>query len=390
MNPKSGPAPGSASEVRELRRHIAEAGDEKILKIVRLMDTLDQRGASDALLAPVRPRLAAMRPSHPLRFARLLFTPADPLIVARDEWRPGMPAVPRVALPILADFVRGLMSGAQATIADRDALARIDTLIEGATTADADIIRAAGLVCWPRVATTLNSLAGSGAGSTDDSGSRQACVTAWREAGLPAEALTPIASGLAAMLEIAPLLDPHTGGTVAPGSGRLMEQLTQKLAATEAPDMQAWGMLCSLLLIRLPEHAAASLRSRAALLDNLVRGPGDPGRRRRAAAARAVLRDTTWARFNSALETEIIAQVRHLPKNELASAERAEALEAAARRLHDYESSARTLGGGPTAADIRQQLEKTLRDAPGLSPMDRARLLELMGDTAAARALLDQ
>jgi hypothetical protein len=212
-----------------------------------------------------------------------------------------------------------------------------------------------------------------------------------------------------------------------------MEQLTQKLAATEAPDMQAWGMLCSLLLIRLPEHAAvllaaprngrlqseiaeraaefalvwatpasrppqsaiaddeaASLRSRAALLDNLVRGPGDPGRRRRAAAARAVLRDTTWARFNSALETEIIAQVRHLPKNELASAERAEALEAAARRLHDYESSARTLGGGPTAADIRQQLEKTLRDAPGLSPMDRARLLELMGDTAAARALLDQ
>jgi hypothetical protein len=441
VNPKAGPATNSASELRELRRHIAAAGDEKILQIVRMMDTLEQRGASDALLAPVRPRLAAMKPSHKLRFTRLLFMPADPLIVARDKWRPDTPAVPRVALPILANFVRGVMGGAQATTVDQDALVNIDRLIEGATTADADIVRAAGLLSWPRVATALKCLGGSGNHSNadlgDDSGSALACATAWREAGLPAASLEPIASGLAAMLETAPLLDQDAWRTGAPGHSHLAktldENLAEKLAAAEAPDMQAWGMLFSLLLIRLPEQAAhllaaprngrlqteiaeraaefalvwatpasqpshgaiadgeaATLRGRAALLDTLVQSPGDPGRRRRAAAARAELRETSWAHFSSALQTEILAPVHNLPKNEPASDERTEALEAAARRLHGYERSARTLGGGPATADIRHQLQTTLRDAPGLSPMDRARLLELMGDTAAAVALLDQ
>jgi hypothetical protein len=425
MNSKGRPAAASSPEVREVRRHIAEAGDEKILQIVRLMDALNDRGASDALLAPVRPRLAAMNTSHPLRFTRLLFMPADPLIVPRDEWRPGMPGVPRAALPILANFVRGVMSGAHSTPADRGALAQTDGLIAGATTADADIVRAAGLVCWPNVANALRCL-----GDTlNDDGSARDCAAAWRDSGLPAQTLKPIAAGLAAVLEAAPLLDEYQRTEGAPDLTRLTQTLTQ----AETPDMQAWGTLFSLLLIRLPEHAgdllaaprssrrqtetaeraaefalvwatpasrspqsaitdeeAATLRCRAALLDNLARAPGDPARRRQAGAARAALRDASWGRFTQALETEIVAPVRGLAPCEPASAERVDALESAARRLRLYELNARMLGGGPTQTDIRLKMTAGLRDAPGLSPMDQARLLELMGDIAAARALLDQ
>jgi hypothetical protein len=405
--------------VREVRRHVAEADDTKILQIVRMIDALENRGDSDALLAPVRPRLAAMNASRPLRFSRLLFTPADPLIVPREAWRPGMPCVPRVALPILANFVRNAMGGADATTADRQALAGTDALISGATTAEADIARAAGSLCWPHAAAALRRVGPSTSMAT--------CAAAWREAGLPAQTLEPIAMGLAAVIETALLLDPLGWSAGAPDAA----QLTEKLAETEAPGMQAWGMLLCLLLIRLPEYVgdllaaprrcrmqgevaeaaaefalawatpptklaacaltheeAANLGSRATVLETLALAPGDPGRRRRATAARADLRDASWRRFAGALQSEIVAPLSNLPTDRPASSACVDALESAARRLRAYAMNAGKLGGAPSTEDIRQHVEGQLRDAAGLSPMDRARMLELLGDTQTALASL--
>ncbi len=68
-------------EIRAVTREVAGADDARVMRIVATVDAMSARGPADELIVPVRHRLAALRPPRPLRFARLLFYPLDPLIV---------------------------------------------------------------------------------------------------------------------------------------------------------------------------------------------------------------------------------------------------------------------------------------------------------------------
>ena len=60
---------GRLGEIRSLNRHLVSAQDVKILKVVAMVDALPARGDADSLIAPLRPRLAQLRPRRPLSAA---------------------------------------------------------------------------------------------------------------------------------------------------------------------------------------------------------------------------------------------------------------------------------------------------------------------------------
>ncbi len=110
--------------VTEVQRKLCGAADEQLAQVVALVDAMPVRGAADALIAPLRARLAAIEPLRPLSITRLLFRPLDPVIVTGPRWRPGIPAVPRTALSIIGHAVIGQLgtvaTSLQASIAGRD------------------------------------------------------------------------------------------------------------------------------------------------------------------------------------------------------------------------------------------------------------------------------
>ena len=92
----------TAGGLRELQHSLATAQDGQIERVVAMVDALPQRGAADRLIAPIRPRLAQLRPARPLRFCRLLFLPLDPLVVPPTKWRRASLTLPRTVLEPLA------------------------------------------------------------------------------------------------------------------------------------------------------------------------------------------------------------------------------------------------------------------------------------------------
>jgi hypothetical protein len=93
---KPGKGQSGASEV--LRRDIAEtlrrASDNQLSRVLDFIDRLPSRKSLDDLVANVRHRLAAIRPSRPMTLARLLTVPIEDLLTepseaANAEW--GMP-----------------------------------------------------------------------------------------------------------------------------------------------------------------------------------------------------------------------------------------------------------------------------------------------------------
>ncbi|HZH47168.1 MAG TPA: hypothetical protein VEY31_11095 [Roseococcus sp.] len=105
--------------LRELARAAVEASDAQLIKLVRAVDALPERGAVDALLQPVRERLRALQPRRPLNLPRLLFLPLDPLVVAPRDWRPGAGQVPRSAIAPLAAALAASVPGLAAEIGVR-------------------------------------------------------------------------------------------------------------------------------------------------------------------------------------------------------------------------------------------------------------------------------
>src|SRR5450631_4088204 len=125
--------------IRDVARGLASARDEQILQVVAMVDAMPQRGAADQLIAPLRERLARLRPPRPLRFARLLFLPLDPLIVPAARWRPNQPTIPRTVIPLLAQTVEKGLGSLGQTVA---------TMIDGHTTAQQMVIDEAGSLLW--------------------------------------------------------------------------------------------------------------------------------------------------------------------------------------------------------------------------------------------------
>jgi hypothetical protein len=410
-------------DLREVRRGVAEASDAQVLMVVRMVDALEERGATDAVLTPVRPRLRALHPPRPLRFARLLFMPVDPLIVAPSVWRPGTPFLPRNALIPLAQAVRAVMGQPTAPTRLRDSLGEIDALIANATTAERDRVRAAGALLWEGAAQAFRLIGGGGLGAKLGAD----CAAVWAEAGLPASELVVLAQCLAVIMEAAlSLYDrDHRGIALAE------HQLAELLARAESMGARPWCWMLSLLVIRLPEAGAALLtaghanrRNRALadaavesalawveaeaaepvsvmspdaanvlnrqvmLLDTLAGQTPDERQKRRLASARARLAETSLQRYAACLQGHLCGGLRALPQDQDGLAAGLAAMEATARMMRAFELEARRLGAAAQLDACVQQASATVLEAPGLSRMDRARLTEIIAGSEAALRIL--
>ncbi len=101
-----GDTTGIGSLLRSLRGDLQDVTDDKLAQVVAVLDGLANRGDADALIAPLRPRLARLRLPRPLNFRRVLFNPFDPLIVSTPHSIDCSPALPRSVLRPLANLVR--------------------------------------------------------------------------------------------------------------------------------------------------------------------------------------------------------------------------------------------------------------------------------------------
>ncbi len=394
---------------RALNQEIATAPDPHIVRIVAAVDAMTARGPADALIAPLRSRLATLRPPRPLRFCRLLFHPLDRLIVPPSHWRPDRDSIPRTALAPIADHVR-LAMGPDA--------AAIDVRIANRTTADTDLIARCGAVLWPAAARAV--LAGS-------------VPKNWEATGLSRATYAPLAASIAALLARGDAVEALAGATangLLPPDGQRIGTI---LAAVAAAHLPALPMMITILLARIPESAAllpaassgatgiavqaaldraadrllADLEGQdspqaniaagslgdagttagriAKLLRHLDTDTANPQRQVRLRAIRKTLDAGCKARFTAGLEQELL-----LPLNS-SSPPAISVLEAAARGLRVLETEARAVGSGA----IYDMLLKKAAEAIGSSAMlgrlakvDQVRLIEILTGPEAAMALL--
>jgi hypothetical protein len=414
--------------IREVTRGLAGARDQQIMQVVSMVDAMPNRGPADQLIAPLRVRLARLRPPRPLRFARLLFMPLDPLIVPPARWRLEQATIPRTAIPLLAESV----AAALGTFGPR-----VAAMIEGSTTNDRDVVEAAGRLLW-RHAGALLLDASPPAG--------------WEATGLGFQVHKPLSRRIGALLSQAEQLGRMTADAaqgLPPPDAIALHAL---LAAAISHDSGVQPMLVALLLAQVPECAPVLSRvanlldprggvalrhagEQAAdiLLDQLEAPGGAEGRlggQSLAEAGAAVHRLTSLL---SALDGETLSPERRArlhgvrervvsgcqslfterlavdfldplrarvagsgPKGawpEEAWPEEAWEFETAARGLRTLETEARQAGGGKTYDVMLGQAADLIRDVIGQGGLDRVeglRLMEIVAGPEAALALLDE
>ena len=125
----------------QVRGDLAQAGNAQLARIVAVVDALPARGRVDDLIAPLRHRLAQIRPPRPRSVMRLLFVPVEPVIMPLDEWRSVGIGIPRPAVGTLGRALRDAM------------------LAEGTWPGEGPADESAGAVIWPAAARTLQRLA---------------------------------------------------------------------------------------------------------------------------------------------------------------------------------------------------------------------------------------
>ena len=404
------------TEIRALRRSLTEANDAKVMQVVAMLDSLAERGPADALIAPMRGRLAHLRPARKLRFERLLFLPLDPLIVPPHEWKPNTPTIPRNALAPMAGTVR---------IALRRDMRPIDTLTAGKTTDDVDAIAQAGDLLWLEAGRIL---------------AIAPMPMGWTEAGLKPAVYPALARSVAAVLIRLPILQTlfqdASNGLIAPREDTI-ETLVAGFAE-EPTDIQA--TLIALLLARLPQagqlmhrieamargqqgrvslrqasdmatetllerleteggtesqiigvrlaEAGAESRRLAALLEELEKRSSSADRRSRLKAIGQRLDASCRERFATGLTEELLLPLQATPGG--VDRPMQQQLETAARQLRTLETSARKIGSAALYDDLLRQAGSAISSvAPDtLNPARAARLVEILTGSEAAMALL--
>jgi hypothetical protein len=405
---------GSLPQAREMQRELVAARDEQIARVVAMVDALADRSAADALIAPLRPRLMQLRPPRPVRLARLLFQPLDPLIVPAPRWRQGDPLVPRTALAPLAEIVKASGSAV---------VAQVEASLGGITCADTQAVADAGALLWPAAARAL---------------ADAAPPPSWSESGLKAEGFAPIARGVAGALENAPAVH-RAAAEARQGLAVRPEVIDTVLEAATRRGPEAWSLTFAMLLARLPDaalllqrvaaHAArgadpasraladrvaeavlggleghgaggpvgdaelaavgAEVRRIAALLE-AIDGPGaTQQRRRRIQELRHALDASSRTRFEEGMASEFVTPLRE--QLEAAGPIDIEGLEEAARRLRQIETAGRRIGSAKaydtllrsTAQDVMR-----LDERPGLTLADKVRMVEVLAGSDQALAML--
>jgi hypothetical protein len=422
------PPPATRQEFRALQRAIASAGDAQAAQVVALIDALDDRTAFDGLLDPLRPRLARLRPSRPLRFTRLLFMPLDPVIVSAPDWRVGMLAVPRNAL-------RPLAASAHALLGDR--AAEIDKMIEGGTLNDTEIVARAGTILWPAASGAL----------------AQATMSAdWAAAGLPGALHGPLAHDVAAVLDQASAIHAITA-EVAAGLPQDDAAVETVLAAMALSGPDPWGLALAVMLERLPEpglvlqqaigwtsrrgepqlratvdrvvgtllgrlearsgaadlvgdiaEAGPRVKHLAKLIDGLSTDAMPKALQQRLEAARQRLDGNCRARFADSLTNEFLMPLQALrqpPQDQVSGRQKSgqptanvaavARLEVTARNLRSLEAEARQVNGAGMYDDLLRQTALVVRNmAPnaGLALDEKVRLVEILAGSDEALVLL--
>jgi len=225
-----------------MQRKLHRAADEQLAQVLALVDAMPARGAADALIAPLRARLATIEPVRPLSITRLLFRPLNP-VIAGPNWRSGSPAVPRTAL----SSIGGAIITKLGPIAPP-----IQAIIAGYKGKDQAVVEQAGATLWPLGAAVLAELP---------------IPANWAEtSGLPESCYPEIKGNVVAVLHQAVRLSKRTRLAAADP----MPVIDAILAATQAANPAGLGIVLAVLLA---DSALAAPALRAALA--LPGGPVD-------------------------------------------------------------------------------------------------------------------
>ena len=403
------------SGLRIVRQELSSADDDKIRRVVALLDLPTVPAAANAILDPLRPRLAVLRPLRRLRFTRLLFMPLEPAIVPAQGWRPGDPAVSRGVLLPLALTVRAALG---------DEILDIEHTIAEHVTTDDDTVATAGNRLWPRAATIL-------AAVPDPIG--------WDTTGLSSALYPPLARAVAAVLHrtarLNNLVREATIGTIEPDATAVGDLL----AGLPAESSEGFGIVVALLLARLPfaamhiqrlveasrgsaesvllrqtfeqgvDRALTQLESGAglnstvcnaplqtvgqevrrivALLRDIDSEPDTARHRPRLKAIRGKLDMACRARFGVGLDEGLVAP---LTASEAITDAAQSGMETNARALRTLEMAARKIGNPAiydTLLDKAAAIVGVAAGAGVLTPVRQARLIEILCGSDAAAAV---
>lgn len=398
---------GRLAEIRALNRHLVSAEDAKILKVVAMVDALPQRGQADALIAPLRLRLAQLRPRRPLSGVRLLFMPLDPVLVPAPRWRRGAMTVPRTVIEPLVRQLDTLEPGL-VEAANRE--------VQGFSTVDHVALARVGMPLWARASALLAGTPppaewaeATGLGAEDHRALRDVVVLVLRHG--PATARQafqkqPNAEAIAGILSDAASMPDAMGVLVSvllhwvPGSaGQVLAATSARDAPAGVAGRAATERAVEQVLERIeaeqdtgPEGMAAlpALQNRVELLHELEAHSVDrPTRLARIGATRAKLEGAVRARFQKMVDEVAAGPLAHgMPD----APEAVAALESAARDIRRFETMARRISG----SDHYDRQLRGLMD--GLAPrarddnetrVERLRLAEiLLGSERALQMLM--
>jgi hypothetical protein len=409
--PDEPPSALSRPQLRSLQHDLLGARDQQILRVVAMVDQMPQRGVADDFIAPLRPRLAFLRPERRMNFTRLLFQPLDSMIVAPSGWRRGALSIPRSALQPLSAVVRTHLG---------DDAARIDRSLIGMTTDHDEQIGRVGPELWVAGATALEG-ATVPEGWTDGSGLPEVDFAAVVSLVAP---MLRRAAGIGALVQLPP--------TDHAAQKRDIEEL---LLAAIADGPNAFAALVALLAARLPrsdyvfmvaddvaarraepelrlavdraidatidaigteiaqtqriDQATGELRRVVVALEDLeAQCAQRVSRKARLAQLRQTIDSSSRQQFAAALDAQLL-----LPAQSIVEANDSQiiGLETAARDLRRFEAIARRLGSGEhydrhlkgAAAALKPQPNEPVQTA-----VDRMRLIEILrGPEAAAAAM---
>jgi len=399
---------GNPRALRELGQAARQVNDAQLLKLVAVLDQQQERGATDAVLDPVRARLGHLRPGRPLNLARLLFVPLDSVLVAPRDWRTGQWQVPRTAIMPMLEALRA---------AEPALLARTEAALTGRTTRDLSLIAQLGGELWQAAEVAFKeppadwSEAGIPRQSFEEIA--QTSTTLWRHAAAlwllrqsgdegPPESMVrsifriiaadgPDAVSLALLAVLPHASEPASMIAIVAGIDRALgpagERALDRYLAGVQPDFAA-GNLAS--------TAAVAARF-ASILDDLDSSVSrdKPRRAQALQALRLTAATACTERLKAEVEARLLAPLAAAFVAPLVSDAEVADLESTATALRGINESGRRLHASAGAEkEMHTALAVLIREAPrlpetgpGFCRPDALRLLEILAGTGAALRL---